>query len=170
MIDGEKVQLSFSMNYLAGLSFIKDIVLMIQEAMYNAGVQANPNPLAFAVFYDKAQRHDFDVMLGAWGGNSFPDDFTQTWHSKSWSSQGSNYTGFGNAASDALIDSLKITLNDDARIPMVKRLQTMIYDAQPYVFLYSAQRKNVIHKRFGNANMFFERPGVMLNNLKLLSN
>ncbi len=26
-----------------------------------------------------------------------------------------------------------------------------------------------IHKRFGNADMYFERPGVLLNNLKLLS-
>ena len=169
IIDGEKVQLSFDLNYMAGPSFIKDVVTMITEAMYKAGVKANPQPLDFAVFYDKAQKHDFDAMLGAWSGSCFPDDFTQTWHSSSWSNQGSNYTGFGNAASDALIDSIKVTLNNDERIPMVKRLQAMIYEEQPYVFLYSAQRKNVIHKRFANAIMFFERPGVMLNNLKVLN-
>lgn len=168
LIDGEKVQLSFDLNYMAGPSFIKDVVTMITEAMYKAGVKANPQALDFAVFYEKAQKHDFDAMLGAWSGSCFPDDFTQTWHSSSWSNQGSNYTGFGNAASDALIDSLKVTLNEATRIPMVKRLQAIIYEEQPYVFLYSAQRKNVIHKRFANANMFFERPGVMLNNLQVI--
>lgn len=170
LIDGEKVQLSFNLNYMSGPSFIKDIVTIITEAMYKAGVKANPQGLDFAVFYEKAQKHDFDAMLGAWSGSCFPDDFTQTWHSSSWISQGSNYTGFGNAASDALIDSIKVTLNDALRIPMVKRLQRIIYEEQPYVFLYSAQRKNVIHKRFNNANMFFERPGVMLNNLIVRTN
>jgi peptide/nickel transport system substrate-binding protein len=168
VIAGEKVQLSFDLNYMAGPSFIKDVVLMITEAMYQAGVKANPQALDFALFYEKAQTHDFDAMLGAWSGSCFPDDFTQTWHSKSWSTQGSNYTGFGDAQSDALIDSIKVCLNDSIRTPLVKRLQTLIYEEQPYVFLYSAQRKNVIHKRFGNADMFFERPGVLLNNLKLL--
>lgn len=169
IIDGEKVQLSFNLNFMAGPSFIKDVVMMISEAMYKAGVKANPQGLEFGVFYEKAQKHDFDAMLGAWSGSCFPDDFSQTWRSSSWATEGSNYTGFGNAASDALIDSIKVTLNDAVRIPMVKRLQAMIYEEQPYVFLYSAQRKNVIHKRFANANMFFERPGVMLNNLKLIS-
>lgn len=168
MIDGEKVPLSFDLNFMSGPQFIKDVVLMISEAMYKAGVKANPRGLDFAVFYEKAQKHDFDAMLGAWSGSCFPDDFTQTWHSSSWKSEGSNYTGFGTNGSDALIDSIKITLKDELRIPMVKRLQAIIYEEQPYVFLYSAQRKNVIHKRFANANMFFERPGVMLNNLKLI--
>jgi peptide/nickel transport system substrate-binding protein len=169
LIDGEKVQLSFNLNFMAGPSFIKDVVMMISEAMYKAGVKANPQGLEFGVFYEKAQKHDFDAMLGAWSGSCFPDDFSQTWRSSSWATEGSNYTGFGNAASNALIDSIKVTLNDAIRIPMVKRLQAMIYEEQPYVFLYSAQRKNVIHRRFANANMFFERPGVMLNNLKLIS-
>ncbi len=169
IIDGEKVQLSFDLNFMAGPAFIKDVVLLITEAMYKAGVKANPQALDFALFYEKAQRHDFDAMLGAWSGSCFADDFSQTWHSKSWTTFGSNYTGFGNAVSDALIDSIKVSLKDEVRIPMVKRLQAIIYEEQPYVFLYSAQRKNVIHKRFGNANMYFERPGVLLNNLKILT-
>jgi len=167
MIDGTKIQLSFDLNFMAGPSFIKDIVQLICESIYQAGVKANPQALDFALFYEKAQQHDFDAMLGAWSSSCFPDDFTQTWHSSSWASHGSNYTGFGNPESDALIDSIKVTLKDEVRIPMVKRLQEIIYEQQPYVFLYSAQRKNVIHKRFSNANMFYERPGVMLNNLRV---
>jgi hypothetical protein len=58
----------------------------------------------------------------------------------------------------------------EKRIPMVRELQAMIYEDQPYVFMFASTRRNVIHKRFGNADMYFERPGVLLNNLKLLSN
>jgi hypothetical protein len=52
---------------------------------------------------------------------------------------------------------------------MVKRLQKIIYDEQPYIFMYAASRKIIIHKRFGNQYMTFDRPGVVLNNLRLLA-
>jgi peptide/nickel transport system substrate-binding protein len=108
-------------------------------------------------------------MLASWAGSSVPEDFTQIWHSSSWASKGSNFSGFGNAKSDALIDSIKYTLDPALRHPMVKELQAMIYDEQPYVFMYAANRRNVIHKRFGNAHMYFERPGILINNWKLLA-
>jgi len=35
------------------------------------------------------------------------------------------------------------------------------------VFLYSTKNKIAIHNRFDNKYMYTERPGVILNNLKL---
>jgi peptide/nickel transport system substrate-binding protein len=107
------------------------------------------------------------MFLGSWAGASIPDDFTQIWHTSSWATKGSNYVGFGNAQSDALIDSIKYELDDSKRIPMVKRLQAIIYDEQPYVFLFAAMRRVVIHNRFDNRDMYSERPGILLNRLKL---
>lgn len=170
VIDGEKVKLEFNFNYMTTSVDWKDISQMITEQMYKAGVKANLNPLDFAVLYDAAKKHDFDMMIASWAGNFAPEDYTQLWHSSSWASQGSNFTGFGNAESDALIDSIKYTLEDEKRIPMVKKLQAIIYDEQPYIFMFSALRRNVIHKRFGNQEMYFERPGLWLSSLKLLSN
>lgn len=169
MIDGEKVKFEFNLNYMTTTVDWKDIATMTAEQMYKAGIKANPNPLDFAVLYDNAKNHDYDMMIAAWAGNFAAEDFTQIWHTASWASKGSNYTGFGNAQSDALIDSIKYTIEDEKRIPMVKRLQAMIYDEQPYIFMFAALRRNVIHKRFGNQEMYFERPGVWLSNLKLLN-
>lgn len=170
MIDGEKVKFEFNLNYMTTTVDWKDIATMTAEQMYKAGIKAIPNPLDFAVLYDNAKNHDFDMMIAAWAGNFSAEDFTQIWHTSSWASKGSNYTGFGNAESDALIDSIKYTIEDEKRIPMVKKLQAIIYDDQPYIFMFAALRRNVIHKRFGNQEMYFERPGVWLSSLKLLSN
>ncbi|MFZ1826905.1 MAG: hypothetical protein WAU21_14960, partial [Chitinophagales bacterium] len=109
-----------------------------------------------------------DLYMGAWAGSFLPEDYTQLWHTSSWANGGSNYIGFGDAQTDALIDSIKTTVNDSLRIPMVVRLHKIIYDQQPYIMIFSSSRKVVIHKRFGNVYMTFERPGVLLNNLKLL--
>ncbi len=168
VIDGEKVQLSFNLNYMTSRIFWKDQAQIISEAMYKAGVRANINALDFAVHYEKARNHDFDMMLAGWAGSSVPEDFTQIWHTSSWSSKGSNFTGFGNSYTDVLIDSIKYTIDDAKRFPIIKKLQKIMYDEQPYVFMFSETRRNVIHKRFGNQEMYYERPGVLLNNLRLL--
>lgn len=169
VIDGEKVQLSFNLNYLTTQVEWKDMAQMIAEQMYKAGVKANLTPLDFAVFVDNNKNHNFDMAIASWAGYSSPEDFTQLWHTSSWASKGSNYAGFGNSESDALIDSIKYAIEDSKRIPMVKHLQEIIYDEQPYIFLFSGLRRIAVHKRFGNCEMYFERPGLLLNNLKLLT-
>jgi peptide/nickel transport system substrate-binding protein len=98
-----------------------------------------------------------------------PEDFTQLWHTSSWMNEGSNYTGFGNEKSDALIDSIKKIIDPDQRRPLVHEFQRLVYDEQPMIFLFASIRRNVIHQRFGNVEMYFERPGILLNNLRLLS-
>jgi peptide/nickel transport system substrate-binding protein len=143
---------------------------MVSEQFYKAGISANPNPLDPSVLYDHATNHDFDMVIASWAGNVFPEDYTQIWHTSAWASKGSNFAGFGNAESDALIDSIKYTLETERREPMLKRFQEIVYEEQPYIFMFSGLRRNIIHKRFGNQEMYFERPGVWLSNLRLLSN
>jgi len=169
MIDGVKVKFEFTLNYMTNTPDWKDYATMLEEAYGKAGIKVLLNPLDFSVFVANAKKHDFDMMIAVWGQTAMPEDFTQLWHTTSWQNEGSNYPGFGNAASDALIDSIKVIINPEQRLPLVMRFQQIVYDEQPMIFLFSSLRRNVIHKRFGNVEMYFERPGILLNNLKLLS-
>lgn len=169
IIDGEKVKMEFTFNYLNTQVEWKDMATMVADAFSKSGIKANLNPLDYPVFIGNSRSHDFDMILASWGQSSTPEDFTQIWHTSSWTSSGSNFTGFGNTMTDALIDSVKTTLNDSLRNEMSKRFQQIVYDEQPYVFLFATLRRNIIHKRFGNQELYFERPGVMLNCLKLLT-
>ncbi|MBC8047193.1 MAG: hypothetical protein H7Y00_10385 [Fimbriimonadaceae bacterium] len=169
VIDGEKIQLSFNLGYMTTQKIVADIAKLISEGMYKAGVQANLKPYDSNLLYEETRQHNFDMTFGTWAGSFLPEDFAQLWHTSNWANYGSNFSGFGNAESDALIDSLNATLDIAKRKEMVKRLQKIIYDEQPYVFLYQGMKRNVIHKRFGNQYMTFERPNVVLNYYKLLS-
>jgi peptide/nickel transport system substrate-binding protein len=169
VIDGVKTKMEFNLNYYTTQVEWKDIASMISESMYKAGVKANLHPLDQASMVLAARQHDFDMMLGSWASSVLPEDFTQLWHTSSWTSEGSNYAGFGNAATDALIDSIKYTLDENKRVAMVKRFQAYVYDTQPYIFMFASLRRVIIHKRFGNGEMYFERPGLLLNNLRLLA-
>ncbi len=169
MIDGVKTPLQVELKFPSGQKFVEDMANMIKQSMYLGGVDLVLTGMEGNTLKDQMRSHDFDMYLGAWSTGSMPEDFTQVWHTSSYASGGSNYVGFGNASSDALIDSIKSTVDVNKRTVLVKKLQKEIYDQQPYVFLYSAAKKNIIHKRFGNQYMTFDRPGVVLNNLRLLS-
>jgi len=168
VINGEKIKFKFKLSYMTS-PLTKEIVLMIKESMYKAGIVADPNGMDFSLFYKNAQDHNFEAMLGGWGGSASYSNPMQLWHTSSWATKGSNFCGFGDAASDALINLANSSLDSAAHTEALWKLQARIYNDQPYVFLYSTKNKIAIHKRFDNRNTYFERPGLMLNNLKLNS-
>tara|TARA_B100001093_G_scaffold464884_1_gene482133 strand:+ start:14587 stop:16320 length:1734 start_codon:yes stop_codon:yes gene_type:complete len=168
VINGEKIKFKFKLSYMTS-PLTKEIVLMIKESMYKAGIVADPNGMDFSLFYKNAQDHNFEAMLGGWGGSASYSNPMQLWHTSSWATKGSNFCGFGDAASDALINLANSSLDSAAHTEALWKLQARIYNDQPYVFLYSTKNKIAIHKRFNNRNTYFERPGLMLNNLKLNS-
>lgn len=166
IINGIKTPFSFKLSYMSSPTS-KEIVLMIKESMYKAGVVAEPTPMDFTLFYKNAMDHNFDGMLGGWGGSASYSNPMQLWHTSSWVTKGSNFCGFGDAESDALIEAANLTLDPKTHNDALLRLQAKVYEDQPYVFMYSTKRKFAIHKRFNNRGMYYERPGVMLQNLDL---
>lgn len=168
VIDGQKVKFEFELTYQSNSPVTKDIADLMAEAMMKVGVKVNHSGTDVTKIMQMGSSHDFDMIFTAFGGSSVPDDFKQLWHTQSWEDKGSNFSGFGNEASDALIDSIRHELDESKRIAMSQRFQKMVYDEQPAIFLLSTYRKVAIHRRFGNAAGYYEKPGVSLNNLKLL--
>ena len=167
IIDGKKVSLIFKLTYSATPTN-KAYALLIKDAMYKAGVSLETDPVDQGQLQTKISDHDFDMVLSGFSATGpIPDDPDQFLGSKNWSNNGSNFTGFGNAASDTLIAQSNRETDEAKRAVLLKKLQAMVYDEQPFIFLYGIKRKIVISKKYENPGMYVERPGVMLNNLKL---
>ncbi len=179
VIDGKKEKFSFQLNFYSH-AVTKQVVLILQEEFKKSGIELKPNPLDFNMLYDRAYKHEFDAMLGGWGGSGSYSNPQQLWHSTSWSDNGSNFCGFGDAESDEYIRQANETIDEQEHLEALHKLQQKIYDDQPYVFLWSTQKKIAIHRRFMDnnisdddfikENMPIERPSVILNNLKLNPN
>lgn len=168
-IDHKIIPFQVELMYLTTATDWKDMAGLIAEQYEKAGIKVVLQAADVKLFIEKARGHNFDMMIGSWGATPLPEDYTQLWHTTSWEQNGSNYPGFGNAASDALIDSIRIELDITKRTHMVHRLQEMIVAEQPMVFLYSNLRRNIVHKRFGNVSLYPDRPGILLDRLRLLS-
>ena len=139
----------------------------LAESMSKANIYAMLNPLDYNAFVSAATSHNFDMSISAWQSSAPPEDFSQLWHSSSWKSNGLNFTGFGNAQSDALIDSINISVDEQERIKLSKRFQKLVYDEQPYIFMFTQTRRVIVNKQWSNLEIYTEYPGVLLNTLKL---
>jgi peptide/nickel transport system substrate-binding protein len=166
IVNGKKVPFRFRLTYRASEPN-RQLVLMIKEAMYRAGVELIPDPADGNTVIERLQNHDFDMAISAWSSTAIPDDPAQIFYTTHWADNGYNFTGFGDHYSDSLIDASNKAVLPKDRIHILKLLQAKIYQEQPYIFTYSVKRKIIISKRFENVVMFAERPGVLLNALKL---
>ena len=68
VINGVKTPFSFKFSYMSS-PISKEIVLMMKESMYKAGIVAEPTPMDFSLFYKNAGDHKFDAMLAGWGSS-----------------------------------------------------------------------------------------------------
>ena len=166
LINGKRIQFSFALSYMVS-PVTKDIALLIRSECIKIGIDARPDPMEFSYFYQQAFAHEFDAMLGAWSKSSRPDDPRQLWHSESWATHGSNFTGFGSAFTDSLIEDANRELDPQKRMFLSHRLQEEIVDQQPYVFLFNASKKVALHRRYRHSAFSPERPHIMLPSLNL---
>jgi len=165
-IDGEHVQLKFKLSYPAPQQTITDIVQRIVAEAQKVGMDVEPNPVDFSLLGGMLAKHDFDALMVGSSSSPLPHDFKQMWSSENWNT-GENFTGFGTAYTDSLIEALRSELDPVRRKRDIDRMQEILFNEQPVAFFFNSSNRMAIHKRFANSEMYEILPFVLLNNLEV---
>ena len=166
VIDGQKTDLTLNFKFVQGSSQNESILLLYQQNLKEIGVNLELSVREWTVFLDELDNHDFDMYNGAWVNDPGPNDPYQLWHTSSYNG-GSNYCGFGNAESDAIIEKIQVTLDQGERNKLYLEFQEILHEEAPYIFGTSPLKKVVTHKRFDNAEGKTTRVGYVANAFKL---
>lgn len=166
-INNKKVSLELELIYFNTIPDWKEMAVIIAEGMMQAGIMIKPMACDYPTWMEKVTTHNYDLAMGSWNTSSFPEDYSQLWSTASYIGNGSNYTGFGNASSDSLINAIAKETDSSKKLILEKKMQQLIYDEQPYIFLYGLVRRCVLHKRFDHATFYAERPGILYSPLQL---
>ena len=166
-INNKKVSLELELIYFNTIPDWKEMAVIIAEGMKQAGIMIKPIACDYPTWMEKVTTHSYDLAMGSWNTSSFPEDYSQLWSTASYIGNGSNYTGFGNASSDSLINAIAKETDSSKKLILEKKMQQLIYDEQPYIFLYGLVRRCVLHKRFDDATFYAERPGILYSPLQL---
>lgn len=143
--DRDGVPFAFTLLIPASSQTGEAIGTKAKEDLSRAGIDLDIQKVEWSVFTRRLREHEFDACYLGWGGSARQDP-TQVWHSAE-REKGSNYVGFADAEADRLIAGARVTLDDDARSAMYRKLGAILYREQPYTWLWVAPRLDLVSRR-----------------------
>ena len=159
-IDGEVVEFKFDTMIFSESPQYLSIAELIKENCQQIGVEMQISPTKWALFLEKLNKKEFDSMILGWASDWKSDPF-QLWHSSQADQLSSSNFGYKNSEVDVLIEELRMTLDEERQIEIYHQLHRLIYDDQPYTFLYSELATAAKDARIQNVNFYPDfRPHV----------
>ncbi len=166
VLQGERTELELDFIISAGSKFASNQAILFQDNAKRAGVQINIVPNEFTVLIDQVKKRDYEIYSSGWGQAPIDDDPKQLWHSESDTPSGGNRVSFRNETADRLIEEIQVTLDKEKRYALYREFQELIYEEQPYIFLFSPLERIAISKRF-EAEASARRPGFFIQDFVL---
>lgn len=165
-IDGKLVDFTITYKYTNEYRIAEEVGVLLKSKAIKAGIAIDLIPLERNKLIEDTRSRDFDLYFSRWSQRPGLDDLRGVWHTANDTPKGFNKVGFGNAQTDALIDSINVELNEEKRLEMYRRIQEIIYEEQPYIFLFVPTERMLIHKSFETQASSL-RPGYAANTFRL---
>ena len=163
--------LRFSLTFLDGFEYLKEIAEMLQKKWETLGVEIVLNPVSADDLRKKIRARDYELLLlpQHLGYNL---DLYPYFHLSESDAGGFNLSGWKNLEASVLLEEIRATHNPKKRHEKLLRLRDLLIDEVPAIFLYTPRYswlvdpriKNVVVKkmatlpdRFSNVDRFFIR-------------
>jgi peptide/nickel transport system substrate-binding protein len=158
MIDGERVPLRFEIISNAGNEERRNVGLVVIDEFKKAGIDASFRGIDWSIMLEKVKKFDYDAVILGWtGGGALPPDAYQIWHSSQAIAGGSNFVNFKNDEVDQILEAYRLEFDAPKRKLLYDRFQEILYDEQPYTFLYTSESIIAWDRRFRGVTWY---PGL----------
>lgn len=144
--DGRRFEFTVLTN--AGNEARAKTAAILQQNLAEAGISMKIRTVEWAAFINEfIDKRNFDAVILGWNITPDPDQF-DIWHSSKTGPKELNHVGFANAEVDRLLDEGRSTFDLEKRKKAYFRIQEILAEEQPYVFLYVPEALPVVHHRF----------------------
>ena len=121
---------------------------IIQRRLKNIGIKVNIRILEWTVFINEfVNKKRFEALILGWGLGREPDCF-DIFHSSKTRPGEFNFISYNNPELDRLLIEARRTFDRDKRKAIYHKIHALLYDDQPYMFLYVADSLVAVHRRF----------------------
>lgn len=142
---GEKFRFTLSTNQ--GNEVRIKTAQILQKFFADVGVQMDIRVQEWSTFLTNTiQPRNFQAVLMGWTLPAEPDPY-DVWHSSKTKPSEFNLVSFNNKEADAAIVASRSTFNQAERKKHLDRLQEILSDEQPYLWLYAPYALEAVHKR-----------------------
>lgn len=124
--------------------------VMVQQYLKDVGVRMKIRTLEWnALINEFINKRRFEAVLMGWFLSRDPDNY-DIWHSSKTREAEFNFAGYKNPEVDRLLEEGRRNFDQTKRAAAYKRMHKIIYDEQPYMFLYSSEILPIVNSRFRN--------------------
>ncbi len=148
MIDGKKVNFSYTTLYGDGSTTGELLLLVYQQDLKKIGIELKLQKVEWSSFSQRINNKDFEAVLLAWSLSIDPDP-TDIFHSRNIES-GLNFVSYRNGEVDRISEGNTLMFDREERQQALQEVHRLMYEDQPYVFLWSSSALTYVHKRFEN--------------------
>ena len=121
---------------------------ILQQNLSEAGIRMEIRTVEWAAFINEfIDKRKFDAVILGWNTTPDPDQY-DIWHSSKTGPKELNHVGYANAEVDRLLDEGRSTFDLEKRRKAYFRIQEILAEEQPYVFLYVPEALPVVQNRF----------------------
>ncbi len=144
--DGQPFEFTVLTN--AGNDARAKTAAILQQNLAEVGIRMKIRTVEWAAFINEfIDKRKFDAVILGWNITPDPDQF-DIWHSSKTGPKELNHVGFANPEVDRLLDEGRSTFDLEKRKNAYFRIQEILAEEQPYVFLYVPEALPVVHHRF----------------------
>jgi len=121
---------------------------IIQRRLSAIGIKVKIKVLEWSVLLSEfIDKRNFEAIVLGWGLGLDPDNF-DIWHSSKIREGEFNFVSYNNKEVDSLLEEARRTFDQEKRKACYHRIHKIIYDEQPYMFLYVPDSISILHSRF----------------------
>src|SRR3990172_7052286 len=150
--DKKGVKFDFEFLLSSGSVTGEQISTILKGELKKVGIRMNIRRLEWAVFTKQLDERKFDAVTLSWVMGVESDPY-QIWHS-SQAERGSNFVGFKNREADQLIEQARTEFNRKKRIELYRRFAEIVYQDQPYTFLFCRKSTVALQRRFKGVKVY----------------
>lgn len=119
---------------------------IIQYQLKKLGIKVNIRVLEWQALLKAIDERNFQAVLLGWS-TGFDSDPYDIWHSSKVNQGEFNFVGYNNPEVDRLLEVGRVTFDIKKRKEIYSKVQRLIYEDQPYVFLYVPKSLVAVNKK-----------------------
>lgn len=121
---------------------------IIQAKLKDIGIKVKIKIVEWSAFLSEfIDKRNFDAVLLGWSLGREPDCY-DIWHSSKTREGEFNFVSYANPEVDRLLDEGRKNFDQDKRKEIYHTVHALLYEEQPYMFLYVPDALPIVSKRF----------------------
>ncbi|MBU1062260.1 MAG: peptide-binding protein [Candidatus Omnitrophica bacterium] len=148
ILEKDGVRFSFTIITNLGNNQRKLTAEILQKRLKEVGIDVKIKIIEWSTFVSEfIDKRRFDAVLLGWGLSLEPDMY-DIWYSAKTKEGEFNFVGYSNQEVDKLLLEGRRTFAQEERAGIYRRIHEILYEEQPYLFLYVPDALPIIHGRF----------------------